>query len=73
MIEHLADITIKYDGRISSPYDRRTSDSLVTELNEALERSRGLKDKLPGPDSGTVTAIVLSTHAIIRTLTTQPI
>ena len=73
MVEHLADITMKYEGRISSVYDRRTADRLVTELNEALERSRAVKDKLLGPDSGTVSAIVLAVHEMLGALSTRPI
>lgn len=73
MVEHLADITMKYEGRISSVYDRRTADRLLTELNEALHRSRAVKDKLLGPDSGTVSAIVLAVQEMLRALSTRSI
>ena len=73
MVEHLADITMKYEGRIASVYDRRTADRLVTELNEALERSRAVKDKLLGSDGGTVSAIVLAVHEILGALSSRSI
>lgn len=73
MVEHLADITMKYEGRISSVYDRRTTDRLLTELNEVLDRSRAVKDKLLGPDSGTVSAIVLAVQEMLRALSTRSI
>jgi hypothetical protein len=41
MVQHLADITIKYDtvAPIGTPYDRRTTDRLVADLHEMLEKS----------------------------------
>jgi hypothetical protein len=40
MVEHLADITVKYDERLgTSSYDRRTTDRLISDLREALQRS----------------------------------
>jgi hypothetical protein len=43
VVNHLAEITIKYDRRLSSEsstYDRRSSENLVVELKAALARSR---------------------------------
>jgi hypothetical protein len=38
MVENLAEITLKYDGRASpSSYDRRTSDRLLEDLKAAAE------------------------------------
>lgn len=40
MIQGLADVTIKFEGSASpSTYDRRSTDRLVTDLREALQRS----------------------------------
>ena len=46
MIEGLADITLRYDGRSSaSTYDRRTTDRLVADLKKALERNEEGRDR----------------------------
>jgi hypothetical protein len=40
MVRHLAALTIKYDGQVSTGmYDRRKTDRLVAEMKELLERS----------------------------------
>ena len=45
MIEHLADITLKYDrGHATPVYDRRSTDRLVADLKSALERSKSTRD-----------------------------
>jgi hypothetical protein len=44
MVARLADITLKYRGISSSEaYDRRSTDRLVRDLKDALERSRELR------------------------------
>lgn len=44
MIEGLADITLRYEGKVSSgKYDRRTTDRLVADLREALARSEEMR------------------------------
>jgi len=41
MVAHLADITMKYQSRLSvETYDRRSTDRLVDELKAALAESR---------------------------------
>ena len=40
MVEGLADITMRYDGgTTTSIYDRRSSDGLVADMKEAIERN----------------------------------
>ncbi len=68
LIEDIADITIKYEVRISSVYDRRTADRLLTELHDALDRSKDTREKHQGPNGGTVTAIVLAAQQIVGEL-----
>jgi hypothetical protein len=55
MVQRLADITVRYDGVTTpSTYDRRTTDRLVAELREALERSQSEhadKKREPGEDT----------------------
>jgi hypothetical protein len=44
MIERLAEITLRYDRPESvGLYDRRTTERLVDDLKEALQRSEGLR------------------------------
>lgn len=54
MIERLADVTLKFEGTSSpSTYDRRSTDRLVDELREALERNeegKGGKGERPETD-----------------------
>lgn len=45
LVERIADITIKYEARIDSVYDRRTADRLVEELNEVVDRSRIARER----------------------------
>ena len=73
MVEHLADITMKYEANVSSVYDRRTGDRMVTELNEALERSRATKGKPSAPDGGAASAIVFAVQHIVSSLASRPI
>jgi hypothetical protein len=47
VVNHLAEITIKYDRRLASDspvYDRRSTDLLVAELKAALARSRSARE-----------------------------
>ena len=45
MIEHLADITWKYQTRLSvETYDRRSTDRLLEELKSALQESRAKRE-----------------------------
>lgn len=40
MVEGLADITVRYDTRTSTTlYDRRSTDRLVADMKEAIERN----------------------------------
>ena len=49
MIDRLADISLKYEGRATSTsYDRRTTDRLIAEMQQALERSRAARDEKSG-------------------------
>lgn len=44
MVEQLADITLRYDRPApSGTYDRRTSDRLVDDLKDALQRSESAR------------------------------
>jgi|GraSoiStandDraft_4_1057263.scaffolds.fasta_scaffold05427_8 hypothetical protein len=44
VVNRLADITMKYQGLSSSNvYDRRSTDRLIDDLREALDRSKGLR------------------------------
>lgn len=44
MIERLAEITLKYDRGFATPsYDRRSTERLVTDLKNALERSKAIR------------------------------
>ena len=46
MIEHLTDITWKYQTRLSvETYDRRSTDRLVEDLKSALEESRAKRSR----------------------------
>ena len=45
MVQRIADITIKYEARIDSVYDRRTADRLVEELNDVVDRSRIARER----------------------------
>jgi hypothetical protein len=55
MIDRLTDITLKYEGRSGSTYDRRSTDVLVSELKAALERSESARDT---PDQGSASLAV---------------
>jgi hypothetical protein len=44
MVERLADITLKYDHGSGVTYDRRSTDRLVADLKEVLERSQSTRD-----------------------------
>lgn len=46
MVERLADITLRYEGRSSiSTYDRRTTERLVADLKQALQREEKGRDR----------------------------
>ena len=46
MVDRLADITVKYDGLGSvGAYDRRTTERLVSELKDALERNQSARSE----------------------------
>ena len=46
MIERLANITMRYDGGSgTSTYDRRSSDRLVADMKEAVERNTEARQK----------------------------
>lgn len=48
MVEGLADITLKYErSSATSFYDRRTTDRLVEDLRDALDRSEEARDRKP--------------------------
>lgn len=47
MVEGLADITLKYERAATSIYDRRTTDRLVEDLKDALDRSEEARDREP--------------------------
>ena len=50
MIEHLADITWKYQTRLSvETYDRRSTDRLLEELKSALQESRRKREAKDDP------------------------
>jgi hypothetical protein len=52
MVEHLADITVKYDERLGvSNYDRRTTDRLIADLKEALKRSESVRNGAEDADA----------------------
>jgi hypothetical protein len=45
LVGRIADITLKYEARIDSVYDRRTADRLVEELNDVVDRSRSARER----------------------------
>lgn len=48
MVEGLADITLKYEhGSAPNIYARRTTDRLVEDLRDALDRSEEARDRAP--------------------------
>jgi len=46
MVARLADITLRYEGisALTDAYDRRTTDRLIAELHEAIEKSESARD-----------------------------
>lgn len=44
MVERLAEITLKYDRSFGATYDRRSTERLIADLKEALNRSRSIRD-----------------------------
>jgi hypothetical protein len=51
MIERLADVTLKFEGTSSpSTYDRRSTDRLVDDLRDALERNEEARGDRPETD-----------------------
>jgi hypothetical protein len=44
MVQRLTEITMKYEGRSPAMYDRRSTEMLVNELKEVLERSEASRD-----------------------------
>jgi hypothetical protein len=46
MVRHLADITIKYEGNaLIEGYDRRTSDRLLSDMREMLQKSEDTRNE----------------------------
>lgn len=51
MVENLADITLKYEGRTSvSGYDRRSTERLIEDLRAAVARNRASLNGKPTSD-----------------------
>jgi hypothetical protein len=44
MIERIAEISLKYDRRGAGVYDRRSSERLLNDLKDALERSMSKRE-----------------------------
>ena len=52
MIDRLTDITLRYEGRDTAMYDRRSTDLLVSELKAVLEKSETARKADDGPNTG---------------------
>jgi hypothetical protein len=50
MIERIAEISLKYDRGAGSAYDRRSSERLLRDLKDALERSLSKREGSDGSE-----------------------
>lgn len=53
MIEELADISLKYEGRATSgTYDRRSTDRLIAEMKAAIQRNAAARNEQKFGEAG---------------------